>query len=79
VENSYEVTRKFVFPATLLTSRTDLRSIAVGEGSLSWGDLYTASNEVSHQIRFLADAPFTKPASAEWTVTMKLNWARATN
>jgi hypothetical protein len=79
IENSYEVTRKFVYPATLLTSRSDLCSIAVGMGSTSWGYLFNMSNYPAHQIRFLADAPFTKPASAEWTVTMKLNWARATN
>ncbi len=75
VNGSSARVRRFTFLAALLPGRTDLRTIAVGHGTSSW--LATASNDYSHQVRFLADAAFTKPSTVQWDVDLALTWARA--
>lgn len=75
VAGSASRVRRFTFPASTLTGRTDLRTIAIGHGSSS--SLATASNDIAHQVRFLSNAAFTKPSTVQWDVDFTLTWARA--
>ena len=72
---SGKVVKRFTFPASKLTGRTDLRTLAVGHNGggnyLSYGD-----GAYSHQIRFQADAAFTKAATVQWDIDLTLTWAR---
>jgi hypothetical protein len=70
------VVKRFTFPASKLTGRTDLRTIAVGMNGGN-NNLSDGNNPYAHQIRFLADAVFTKAATVQWDIDLTLTWARA--
>ena len=72
---SYSRVKRFTFPAAMLPGRTDLRTICVGMGNGT--SMSTASNDYSHQVRFVSDAAFTKPSTVQWDVDFTLTWERA--
>jgi hypothetical protein len=77
VAGSGSVVKRFTFPASKLPGRTDLRTIAVGQTGGNNGYLSNGNTAYSHQIRFQADAVFTKAATVQWDIDLTLTWARA--
>jgi len=74
---SGSVVKRFTFPASKLPGRTDLRTIAVGMNGGSNNTLSSGNTAYSHQIRFQADAVFTKAATVQWDIDLTLTWARS--
>lgn len=73
---SGKVVKRFTFPASKLTGRTDLRTLAVGHNG-GGNTLSDGNNAYAHQIRFQSDAAFTKAATVQWDIDLTLTWARA--
>ena len=73
---SGRVVKRFTFPASKLTGRTDLRTLAVGQNG-GGNTLAYSDNAYAHQIRFVSDAVFTKSATVQWDIDLTLTWARA--
>lgn len=77
VAGSGRIVKRYAFPASKLTGRTDLRTIAVGMTGGNAGYLSGGNTPYSHQLRFLSDAAFTKAATVQWDIDLTLTWARA--
>jgi hypothetical protein len=77
VAGSGRIVKRYSFPASKLTGRTDLRTIAVGQTGGNNGYLSGGNNAYAHQIRFQSDAVFTKAATVQWDIDLTLTWARA--
>jgi hypothetical protein len=77
VAGSGRIVKRFTFPASKLTGRSDLKTINIGLTGGSTTGLSGSNNAYAHQIRFQADAAFTKAATVQWDIDLTLTWARA--